>query len=523
MKVVFINILLVCILSVITGIVRGQSPGSEETLIGFFAIAPGGTTASVSESLYIGPGTYEIEGTWEIYSKNVVIDPAAVISGNGTIRLFNPSVAGGAASPTFIDGNGSNNPIEVNLVHNNAQGILLSNIDFPTDLVNAGFSNNSGSATTYIGRDLSLAVDGSDITLGIDVTGDLVFDPDATISNYRPERMIITNNSILSHVVKEGADAGFVFPVGIEDGDYTPAQIIGSGTIYVSVQDYSASTSDETLLQGGPERTWHVYGETPGTALLAFQHNISTDQPLFDSNDPHFVTQFNGTSWSATTEESALPGTLTTGAIIADASLKDRNAVSLPSSSGDNSSYFTKTNTKALPVELISFHVTEQEGGAVFLEWRTANEVNSSYFDIERSTDARAWVSIGQIRSAGESSIEQAYYFNDADPADGTNYYRLKMVDLDMSISYSHMQSINFGNFQARFLYPNPATDRIKINKSAGLQNVKILSLQGRTVKEVTITNNQYDLSLNDVPAGIYLLEASYSTGEINVWKFTKL
>lgn len=522
MKVVFINILLVCILSVITGIVRGQSPGSEETLIGFFAIAPGGTTASVGESLYIGPGTYEIEGTWEIYSKNVVIDPAAIITGSGTVQFFNPSVAGGAASPTMIDGNGSSNAIEVNLVHNNPQGMLISNIDFPADLIGAGFTNNTSSSTVYIGKDLSLAVDGSDITLGTVVTGNLLFDPDATISNYRPERMIITNNSILSHVVKEGADEGFVFPVGIADGDYTPAQLTGSGTIYVSVQDYSASISDETLLQGGPERTWHVYGETAGTALLAFQHNISTDLPLFDANEPHFVTQFNGTAWSATTEESALPGTLTTGAIIADASLKDWNAVSLPSLSGDNSSYFTKTNTKALPVELITFHVSKKEE-ALFLEWRTANEVNSSYFDIERSTDAKAWISIGQIRSAGESSIERAYYFNDADPADGTNYYRLKMVDLDMSISYSHIQSINFGNFQARFLYPNPATDRIRINKSAGLQNVKILSLQGRTVKEVTITNNQHDLSLNDVPAGIYLLEASYSTGEINVWKFTKL
>ena len=127
---------------------NAQSVGSESIYGGplsTVSIVAGATYADVSETLYIGPGTYEINGTWEIYSKNVVIDPAAIITGSGTIHFYNPSVAGGASSPTLIDGNDLSQPIGVAIVHQNASGMQLVNTDFPADLVAAGFSNNSAS------------------------------------------------------------------------------------------------------------------------------------------------------------------------------------------------------------------------------------------------------------------------------------------------------------------------------------------------------------------------------------------
>ena len=131
-----------------------------------------------------------------------------------------------------------------------------------------GFTVVTANSSLYVGKDLLFAVDGADVTLGTSVTGNLIFDSNATISNYRPERMVITNNSIQSHMVKQSASGGFIFLVGISDGNYTPAQITGSGNYHVSVQDYASSISNETLLQGGPQRTWHVYTNLAARQLL---------------------------------------------------------------------------------------------------------------------------------------------------------------------------------------------------------------------------------------------------------------
>ncbi len=157
-----------------------QGIGSVETIGGTgqsaLGNATGNTKSSASESLYIGPGNYLVDGTWEIYSKNVVIDPNAIISGAGSIVFLNPSVAGGASSPTIIDGNNALNATNVNIVLQNASGMQLANIDFPADLVSAGFTNDATTSTLYIGTDLNLAVSGANITLGTGVVGDLRFD-----------------------------------------------------------------------------------------------------------------------------------------------------------------------------------------------------------------------------------------------------------------------------------------------------------------------------------------------------------
>src|SRR5690349_11106332 len=114
-----------------------QGLGSVETTGGAAAssvvsMAASDTTASVSESLYIGPGNYQIDGTWNIYSKNVWISPEAIITGTGTIKFFNPSDAGGASSATLIDGNNNTASIDVNIELHNASNLIL------TDLVGPG-------------------------------------------------------------------------------------------------------------------------------------------------------------------------------------------------------------------------------------------------------------------------------------------------------------------------------------------------------------------------------------------------
>src|SRR5690606_4565145 len=55
----------------------------------------------------------------------------------------------------------------------------------------------------------------------------------------------------------------------------------------------------------------------------------------------------------------------------------------------------TSEECETLPVTLVSFDV-KKEGAAAHLTWKTSSEVNSSYFDIEQSRNAREWRTIGR-------------------------------------------------------------------------------------------------------------------------------
>ena len=89
-----------------------------------------------------------------------------------------------------------------------------------------------------------------------------------------------------------------------------------------------------------------------------------------------------------------------------------------------------------LPVTLTSF-TTSCDNGIPVLNWSTASEQNSNYFQIERSQDGFDWKIISQVSAAGNSSTNKNYQFYDmtAGRFEGY-YYRLKQVDFDGKFEY---------------------------------------------------------------------------------------
>lgn len=61
----------------------------------------------------------------------------------------------------------------------------------------------------------------------------------------------------------------------------------------------------------------------------------------------------------------------------------------------------------SLLVELLSFTATLQEKKEILLEWKTISEINSDYFNVERSKDSINFEWIGKVTAAGNSSEEQ--------------------------------------------------------------------------------------------------------------------
>lgn len=88
------------------------------------------------------------------------------------------------------------------------------------------------------------------------------------------------------------------------------------------------------------------------------------------------------------------------------------------------------TSPQPLPVELLYF---EGEANPTFnyLKWATASEQNSSYFDIEKSTDGEIWRTIGQEQAAGNSTEKINYSYVDNIDQFTLHYYKLVQYDID--------------------------------------------------------------------------------------------
>lgn len=263
-------------------------------------VSVGATEQRFSEGTYFGPNAnWVINGTLEIWSRNVWIAPGATFNGSGKIVLHNPGtnpfLTGARSGPTMIDGN-NGNFINLLIEHQNNSDIILSDISDP----GYGTTNASGesSAALNVAGTLDLAVDHANVILN---GHNLAFNTAGKIEHYGQNRMVSTGNSTSGHVVKEYAgNSAFVFPIGIAEGDYTPAILTpqGAGKLYVSVLDYSASFATGFNLKQGMDRNWHIYSSTPTKVGMTLQHNIRTDGSLFSEANAVISQYDGGTKWN---------------------------------------------------------------------------------------------------------------------------------------------------------------------------------------------------------------------------------
>ncbi|RYF84600.1 MAG: hypothetical protein EOO03_14565, partial [Chitinophagaceae bacterium] len=92
-----------------------------------------------------------------------------------------------------------------------------------------------------------------------------------------------------------------------------------------------------------------------------------------------------------------------------------------------------------LPVVLERFTGKLNSNGTVKVDWKTSTEINSDYFIVERSTDAQTFVPVSRVGASGISGMGAAYSSVDNLPENGTNFYRLKMVDKNGAFEYSRV------------------------------------------------------------------------------------
>lgn len=174
---------------------------------------------------------------------------------------------------------------------------------------------------------------------------------------------------------------------------------------------------------------------------------------------------------------------------------------------------------RSMPVKLTKFAVTKEGDNLAILTWTTTEELNSSYFEIQKSADATYWVDVAKVSAKGNHTSLANYQYIDNKPYGGTNYYRLKMVDIDATFTYSFIKAVTFEqskNVEAVF-YPNPTADQIFITNSSGykITGATLVNLAGHVVLIEQPSQLAAGIDVKSLPEGIYIINISLENGNI--------
>lgn len=156
-----------------------------------------------------------------------------------------------------------------------------------------------------------------------------------------------------------------------------------------------------------------------------------------------------------------------------------------------------------LATEIISFSAELNDNSETEIIWQIANELDAAYFDIEYSTDGEQFEVLNTIPA---SNINRYLEVHNT-PAQGYNYYRLKIINTDNSITVSKIVVV-FLHFADQIVaYPNPTQQIVTLllpNHFSSQSNIYIYSGNGQLIQQLVNTNTIQQMDFSSFPAGIY-------------------
>ncbi len=182
-----------------------------------------------------------------------------------------------------------------------------------------------------------------------------------------------------------------------------------------------------------------------------------------------------------------------------------------------------------LPLQLMSF-LAENKGKNNQLTWRTASEVNTSHFVVQRSKDGNQFVDLGQVAAINDRTKINTYSFTDQTPLNGNNYYRLKMMDRDGQYKYSNIEVLNstalINNVK---VYPNPTQSAINTDFNIAEDSEGDLEIYDAFGKQIMKQHLDFKKGKNHVgsdlsshPAGVYMVKILIDGNAVEIQKVIK-
>ncbi len=260
---------------------------------------------------------------------------------------------------------------------------------------------------------------------------------------------------------------------------------------------------------GGPSTTLHVTGNLGNAASNGVQYNVT-------ATSDHIIV--DGTLFGKNNNAFTGAGTISGGTL----DVKNGSTCGSPCPVTGGFTSCTAGDafcTTYLPIVLSYFNVSlDKVEERVLLEWATESEENFNHFEVQRAGSDLKFASIVNVPGAGynTNSLQQYTAYDEA-PLIGKGYYRLKAVDIDGSVEYFKIKSVNYSGGRKFRIYPNPTNGssiKYTINfEPSPYDRVVLVDAVGNELFSAAVTATENKLISDKVlPSGAYLLRYISST-----------
>ncbi len=171
---------------------------------------------------------------------------------------------------------------------------------------------------------------------------------------------------------------------------------------------------------------------------------------------------------------------------------------------GQSTEYILARVGGSLPLKFLSF-TGNKKNNAVLLNWKTENEINTSSFEIQRSSDGKEFLTIGTIAAINRYGLND-YLFTDGSPGFQHIYYRLKQIDIDGSFAFSGILKIQIPERPVFSIYPNPVADELIIIGAVPGTLIYLFDASGKQLLRRELNVQSQTVPMKRFVKGVYFL-----------------
>jgi len=220
------------------------------------------------------------------------------------------------------------------------------------------------------------------------------------------------------------------------------------------------------------------------------------------------VQKYDGTAWTTLGTYVNSGGGVYNSLVISPTSGQPVLAYSTANTATSGTINVQKYTTTSLPVTLTSFTGNTTPEGYASLAWTMGDEQDVKTYILEKSTDASSFTTVATI---SKNNSNGNYTYLDKATQQSTVYYRLNIRELNGNSTYSNVAAINFTTKASLRVYPNPATDYVKItNTTTGIVEIQVTDILGKVVRNIVYNDaaTEHSLYVGNLKAGMYFIQA---------------
>ena len=144
---------------------------------------------------------------------------------------------------------------------------------------------------------------------------------------------------------------------------------------------------------------------------------------------------------------------------------------------------------------------------------------------MERSENGRLFTRLFTVPVITTNAASHTYNATDASPLEGVSYYRIKEVDKNGNISFSHVVAVDAEGLNSATAYPTPAHNAVFVNIKTVAQTtvLNMYDTQGKLVDQKHVLlkngNNMVRWDVNRLSPGLYFIRGGKTGMEVTIIK----